>query len=271
MKSVYLFISLLVIAQSDGYYSPFSIPSIFPFLLKLLPLSSLGLILHKVSAKVHSNLQGLTFQPKNPQNSGDEEIKRESLRADADAVFPDLKWDIIPKRKNAVVNIFIFPDWIFFFPPKTVLLIDLRYRKKQERRLQKSDCVCSLIFPSGCSAEGQRGFSKRSFSSVLEKKCPKQIPNSAGPRPTSAEGLLGQEVVDFLFSRDPSQSWAGLVGGRTTVRTTQIQNLNWERARRSSPQAYEDGRRCRFSLPIPVSLGRKAESIFGNSAEPMFP
>lgn len=119
-----------------------------------------------------------------------------------------------------------------------------------------------MIFPSGCSAEGQRGFSKRSFSSVLEKKCPKQIPNSAGQRPTSSEGLLGQEVVDFLFSRDLSQSWAGLVGGETTVWTPQIQNLNWERPRRSSPQVYEDGRRCLFSLPIPVSLGRKAESEF---------
>ena len=53
---------------------------------------------------------------KKKKTSGDEEIKRESLGADADVVFPDLKWNIIPKRKNAVVNIFIFPDWIFFFP-----------------------------------------------------------------------------------------------------------------------------------------------------------
>lgn len=100
------------------------------------------------------------------------------------------------------------------------------------------------------------------FPLSWKKKCPKQISNSAGQRPTSSEGLLGQEVVDFLFSRDPSQSWAGLVGGGTTVWTTQIQNLNWERPLRSSPQVYKDGRRCRFSLPIPVSLGRKAKSEF---------
>jgi len=66
---------------------------------------------------------------KKRKTSGDGEIKRESLRADADVVFPDLKWNIIPKRKNAVGNIFIFPDWIFFFS-KTVLPIDLRYRIK---------------------------------------------------------------------------------------------------------------------------------------------
>ena len=37
MKSVYLLIFLFVIAESDGYYTFFSIPSIFPFLLKCFP------------------------------------------------------------------------------------------------------------------------------------------------------------------------------------------------------------------------------------------
>lgn len=42
----------------------------------------------------------LTPPPTAPKNSGDEEIKRESLRADADVAFSELKWDVISKSKK---------------------------------------------------------------------------------------------------------------------------------------------------------------------------
>lgn len=55
--------------------------------------------------------------PQAPKNFGDEEIKRESLRADADVAFSELKWDVISKSKKAVISIFTFPeqDCVLFF------------------------------------------------------------------------------------------------------------------------------------------------------------
>lgn len=35
-----------------------------------------------------------------PKNFRDEEIKRESLRADADVAFSELKWDVMSKSKK---------------------------------------------------------------------------------------------------------------------------------------------------------------------------
>ena len=105
-------------------------------------------------------------------------------------------------------------------------------------------------------------FLRGAFPLSWKKNAPNRSLIQQVKGPLHQRGCLDRKWWISSSVGNPSQSWAGVVGGRTTVRTTQIQNLNWERPLRSSPQVYEDGRRCRFSLPIPVSLGRKAESEF---------